>query len=409
MMDFDDKDELKRNSHEQSGSASGESDAAGPGKVSRTSELAKSSRAYDAEGIHAAASEGTAGSGGALPHLESIQAAFGGHDLSGVRAHTGHEAASANAELGSRAYAHGNSIAFSGAPDLFTAAHEAAHVVQQRSGIGPSGGVGHSGDSFEAHANQVAERVVSGQSAADLLGPGTSVAPSISAVQFIGTPLNERLPAGAETPEHGEDRGQQRRYSVQQYIEMWEKEQGRKMTDSEIKTIERGCIGITAMNLNGGGNPPLDNSYATFEAAQEAQKKMSAYLDKMRAMPGVGKNYQNKHAVLFAKMFWSNQSPNAEDRKKPDNSAYKPDRDGKVDMSDYKYRSQPGYINFDYAFWDETSKSFWHANHSMPGMKVYQSTKDKFAAGYLDFDRVIYCVAIAQNYDPGLAALATAR
>ena len=37
-------------------------------------------------------------------------------------------------------------------------------------------------------------------------------------------------------------------------------------------------------------------------------------------------------------------------------------------------------------------------------MKVYQSTKEKFAAGYIDFDRIVYCAAIAKNYNPQGAA-----
>jgi hypothetical protein len=39
-------------------------------------------------------------------------------------------------------YATGNHVAFKGAPNLHTAAHEAAHVVQQRGGVQLKGGVG---------------------------------------------------------------------------------------------------------------------------------------------------------------------------------------------------------------------------------------------------------------------------
>jgi hypothetical protein len=41
-------------------------------------------------------------------------------------------------------------------------------------------------------------------------------------------------------------------------------------------------------------------------------------------------------------------------------------------------------------------------------MKVYQSTRDKFIAGYIDFDRIVFGVAFAKNYDPGKAAIAHA-
>ncbi|MEO1271892.1 MAG: DUF4157 domain-containing protein, partial [Myxococcota bacterium] len=36
--------------------------------------------------------------------------------------------------MGSLAYATGHTVAFKQSPDLHTAAHEAAHVVQQRAG-----------------------------------------------------------------------------------------------------------------------------------------------------------------------------------------------------------------------------------------------------------------------------------
>ena len=113
--------------------------------------------------------------------------------------------------------------------------------------------------------------------------------------------------------------------------------------------------------------------------------------------------------VLFAKLFWSNQSTDADARKTGDNAAYVADRDtGRVDMNGYKYRAQPGYINFDYGFWDDASQSVWHANHAEPGMKVYQSTREKFERGYVDFDRLIWCWAVAENYDAAKAATAGA-
>ena len=67
-------------------------------------------------------------------------------------------ASSASAKMGASAYASGNKVAFGGNPSLHTAAHEAAHVVQQRSGVSLSEGVGKAGDSYERHADAVAER-----------------------------------------------------------------------------------------------------------------------------------------------------------------------------------------------------------------------------------------------------------
>lgn len=120
-------------------------------------------------GVHEAAQAGTQGAGGSLPHLGQIQAAFGAHDVTSVQSYAGGAATHANRAMGAEAYATGNKIAFGGTPSLHTAAHEAAHVVQQRGGVSLSGGVGQAGDSYENHADAVADAVVAGKSAEGLL------------------------------------------------------------------------------------------------------------------------------------------------------------------------------------------------------------------------------------------------
>ena len=127
----------------------------------------------------AAAAVGVAGPVTTLPFAERIQSAFGRHDVSGVQAHVGGAASEAAEAIGAEAYATGNHVAFRSAPDLHTAAHEAAHVVQQRAGVQLKGGVGAEGDTYERHADEVADAVVQGRSAEALLdrhvgggGPG---------------------------------------------------------------------------------------------------------------------------------------------------------------------------------------------------------------------------------------------
>lgn len=61
--------------------------------------------------------------------------------------------------MGAEAFATGDRVAFAGSPDLHTAAHEAAHVVQQRAGVQLKGGVGEAHDRYEQHANAVADAV----------------------------------------------------------------------------------------------------------------------------------------------------------------------------------------------------------------------------------------------------------
>lgn len=123
----------------------------------------------DAGNVHAAAERGVQGGGGALPHQAAIQKSFGRHDVSGIKGHVGGPATEATQAMGAKAYATGDHVAFGGEPDLHTAAHEAAHVVQQRGGVQLAGGVGKEGDPYERHADQVADKVVAGQSAEGLL------------------------------------------------------------------------------------------------------------------------------------------------------------------------------------------------------------------------------------------------
>jgi hypothetical protein len=121
------------------------------------------------ESVYGAAAAGVAGASAPLPHGDAIQASFGHHDVSHVRAQVGGDAAAATAAIGAEAYATGDRVAFGSAPDLHTAAHEAAHVVQQRAGVSLYGGVGEADDPYEQHADRVADAVVAGRSAEALL------------------------------------------------------------------------------------------------------------------------------------------------------------------------------------------------------------------------------------------------
>ena len=125
--------------------------------------------------MHDTAQRGLHGNSQPLPHLEAIQRSFGQHAVLGTQAFVGGAAKAANEQMGSSAYATGESVAFSQTPDLHTAAHEAAHTVQQQAGLQLPDGVGKSGDRHERHADAVADAVVKGESAESLLdGYGTT-------------------------------------------------------------------------------------------------------------------------------------------------------------------------------------------------------------------------------------------
>ncbi|HEX3477729.1 MAG TPA: DUF4157 domain-containing protein [Kofleriaceae bacterium] len=126
--------------------------------------------AEDPAHVHAAAARGTATPATRLPHADQIQRAFGRHDISGIQAHVGTAAAASASAMGARAYATGDHVVLGDQADLHTVAHEAAHVVQQRGTVQLKGGVGEVGDAYERHADEVADRVVRGESAEPLLG-----------------------------------------------------------------------------------------------------------------------------------------------------------------------------------------------------------------------------------------------
>lgn len=160
----------------EEGAGGGESPAAkasGDGSVANEGDAApvQMKGGGDAGGIHEAASAGISGAGGQMPHHDAISASFGSkYDVSGIQSHTDGAAQQANQSMGSEGFATGNHVAFaSAAPSLHTAAHEAAHVVQQQAGVALKGGVGSVGDQYEQHADAVADRVVQGKSATDLL------------------------------------------------------------------------------------------------------------------------------------------------------------------------------------------------------------------------------------------------
>jgi hypothetical protein len=142
--------------------------------------------ARDTAAIRAAARLGTSGPGRTLPHLDPIQRSFGRHLVGMTRAHTDANATAGSRAMGAEAFASGDRVAFAGMPSLRRAAHEAAHVVQQRGGVHLAGGVGRAGDRHEGHAEAVADRVVHGRSSEPLLDQYAGHAP-------LHTPPGERV------------------------------------------------------------------------------------------------------------------------------------------------------------------------------------------------------------------------
>lgn len=111
----------------------------------------------------ALADQGLAGASGSFPHLDVLENAFGGRALGRVPVASGASANEATAGIGTSAYEQGGAVALGEGADLHTIAHEATHLFQQSSGMSESGSAN------ERQADAVADRVVAGGSAADLL------------------------------------------------------------------------------------------------------------------------------------------------------------------------------------------------------------------------------------------------
>lgn len=197
------------------------------------------------------AERGISGSGGTLPHADAIQRSFGSHDVGNIVAHTDSQAASASDAIGAQAYATGNHVAFNGAPDLHTAAHEAAHVVQQRTGVHLKGGVGEAGDAYEQHADAVADAVVRGESAEALLGSGGG-SPS-GGVQRQAVQLTTKV-----NPMKPEPDGPQAKEGEAQTPNVDQVKDGK--TKEELKSLEQAVTDALAMVTKAAGNCALDNA-----------------------------------------------------------------------------------------------------------------------------------------------------
>lgn len=133
--------------------------------------------------IQAVASRGVDDASSPLPHLDRIQESFGRHDVSQVKVSIGGAAAEASAHMNAEAFTIGDRIGFSDSPDVKLAAHEAAHVVQQRHGVHLQDGVGSPGDPYEQQADEVAEAIVRGASAEPILDRASGAAGARSGVE----------------------------------------------------------------------------------------------------------------------------------------------------------------------------------------------------------------------------------
>lgn len=133
-----------------------------------------------------------------IPFQDEIERSFGGsHSLGDVQALSGPSIASTASDLGAIAFTQGNVMGFAQEPTLHDAAHEAAHVFQQRAGLPLFEGFA----DHEAHADAVADRVVAGQSAGDLLPSGGTASTAVQCKKESGNGAAPTVPQ--PTPSDG--------------------------------------------------------------------------------------------------------------------------------------------------------------------------------------------------------------
>ena len=147
--------------------------------------------------IHEAARQGIRTRSTSLPHAAAIQQSFGRHDISGIQYHDGPTAAQSARAMNAAAYSTAGHVVSAGSISMHTAAHEAAHYIQQQSGVQLKDNVGAIGDKYERHADAVANAVLQRKSAESLLDqystsptnlPNTSKHKQFTAIQG---PTNE--------------------------------------------------------------------------------------------------------------------------------------------------------------------------------------------------------------------------
>ena len=153
-----------------------------------------------AEATRAIAAQGLQGPGRPLTHLDTLQRAFGHHDIRGMREHTGAVAGSALDALDAEGYTRGGRMALAGTTDLYTQAHEAAHGVQQAAlgeRMALPGAIGVAGDRYERQADAVARAVLRGESAQPLLDQEVA-----GPVQVHAAPVSATAPVQMKKKKH---------------------------------------------------------------------------------------------------------------------------------------------------------------------------------------------------------------
>ncbi|MFO0971985.1 MAG: RHS repeat-associated core domain-containing protein [Phycisphaerae bacterium] len=169
---------------------------------------------------------------------------------------------------------------------------------------------------------------------------------------------------------------------VDDYWNAWKREHpgfSQAQYSSMRRTLNRGCIGITCLNLGISGNPDLSNCFANKQDAFALRNKW------IRDCTCTGTNQDRRPNTpqIFGFRFWNNYR------------ALETDANRRVRMPRTCTEGRGnGYINFDFAFY--CGQNRWiHANncHYCQGMGAMEVYRDDWPGGYQGFDQEVYCVS----------------
>ncbi|HYX27508.1 MAG TPA: DUF4157 domain-containing protein [Pyrinomonadaceae bacterium] len=272
------------------------------GKILRSRARDDGGGLHNENSVCQTASDGIAGTPQPLPHLKAIQQSFGHHDVSAVQAHIDPQATAANRELDSVGYTIGNHVAFVGNPDLHTAAHEAAHVVQQQAGVHLTGRVGRAGDEYERHADEVADRVVQSRSAETLLDRRAGSVESGKTASAAGlqkqSPANQMQRAPESTSKSG---GISKAELLQQGFQklLNEEQLNEKINGAAAAALAKAYLAGRAVKLGGGmrATPYLAEKLPTPPTEDEVYRAILSGMDIANSSAvKVGKNWKLRAA-----------------------------------------------------------------------------------------------------------------
>jgi len=206
--------------------------------------------------------------------------------------------------------------------------------------------------------------------------------------------------------------GLQKKSSNDFYWRNWKKQNpNRDKTQDKTRkeTLDRGCIGITCLNL---GEPRMPNVSNCFRLRSQAEARL-AEMKKNCECSGLTANKTPAEPRLFSTHLYNDTG---RDGRNPDVTF---DSSGKADLSNWNYSTRPpgtwnnnrdingdgipdGGVNFDYG-WLNDDGTIQHANHlhdpwgTFGSMKVYTSSQTEWARSNADFNTEVWCVSCNTN------------